>query len=276
MKTAEAGRRFMTERKLRGLSPRTLENYQATMTRLERAYPKLPFNPDDIQAFIVERGGTPETQHQEWRNLRAFYNFLHKRYGYKNPMNLVSPPKVLPKVMPTLEALEISLLPLFIDNPRDRALVVLFLDTGIRATEAVDLQRKDIKQDYILVKGKVGQRAVPISEITGRLLLNLSVYDDGYVFHGNKGKLTRSGARSIVKKYLLKIGVTGPKLGPHRLRHTFGRHYLVNGGDIRSLQLILGHSNIKTTEKYASLAINDVITKHHKFTPARCFETQTV
>ncbi|GAI47782.1 unnamed protein product, partial [marine sediment metagenome] len=190
------------------------------MTRLEKAYPKLPFNPDDVQAFIAERGGTPETQHQEWRNLSAFYNFLHKRYSYRNPMNLVSPPRVLPKVMPTLEALEISLLPLFVDNPRDRALVVLFLDTGIRATEAMDLQRKDIKEDYILVNGKVGQRAVPISEVTGRLLLALPAMTDGYVFHGNKGKLTRSGARYIVKKYLLKIGVTGAKLGPHRLRHT--------------------------------------------------------
>jgi len=66
-----------------------------------------------------------------------------------------------------------------------------------------------------------------------------------------------------------KAGISGPKLGPHRIRHTFGRTYLVSGGDVRSLQTIMGHTNITTTERYSSLTLKNTIPKHHKFTPLR-------
>jgi len=70
-----------------------------------------------------------------------------------------------------------------------------------------------------------------------------------------------------VSRLLKEIGIEGAKMGPHRLRHAFGKGYLVNGGDTHSLQQIMGHANITTTEQYASLNIKDVIEKHHKFTP---------
>ena len=66
-----------------------------------------------------------------------------------------------------------------------------------------------------------------------------------------------------------RVGIKGPKMGPHRIRHAFGKNYLVDGGDLRSLQEILGHADIKTTEKYASLNLTDIIKKHRKFSPLR-------
>jgi hypothetical protein len=66
-----------------------------------------------------------------------------------------------------------------------------------------------------------------------------------------------------------KAGIRGPKLGPHRIRHAFGKNFLVEGGDLRSLQEIMGHTDIKTTQKYATLNLTDIIKKHRKFSPLR-------
>jgi len=175
--------------------------------------------------------------------------------------------------MPTLEAIDINLLLLFLGAKplRDRALITLLLDTGIRSGELVGLRVGDIRDGSILVTGKTGQRKVPISEPTQGLLNQLTYMLDisSFVFVGQHGRLTRSGVYRLIRQCHKQVGVFGSKLGAHRIRHTFGRHYLVNGGDIRSLQLILGHSNIHTTEKYASLADTEVAEKHRQFSPLR-------
>jgi len=278
MKTAEAVRLFMTNCELKGLSASTIKQYRQQLSYLAEAFPKLPTTPEAIETLLARIDATPETKHSYFRTYRAAYNFLDKRHKTGNPMLNVTAPRLKPKIMPTLEMSDIGLLPIFIKNDvtkytaavvqaRDLALISLLLDNGIRSGEATGLKREDIKEHYIKVKGKVGERIVPISDSVVKLLLDLPDYDDGYVFHGHRGKLTRSGVYRIVKKYLTKIGITGDKLGGHRLRHTFGRQYLVLGGDLRSLQIIMGHSNIQTTEKYASLSNEDVMQKHNKYTP---------
>ena len=92
---------------------------------------------------------------------------------------------------------------------------------------------------------------------------------DEYLFHGQRGPLTRRGIYRIVRRYMSKAGIGGPKLGGHRLRHAFGKNYIVNGGDLRSLQEIMGHASITTTQKYATLNLTDTVEKHHRFTPLR-------
>ena len=114
-------------------------------------------------------------------------------------------------------------------------------------------------------------KEIPISDETRGQLLGLMAANDksDYLFMGTQGPLTRSGIYRIVRIHMRKAGIDGPKLGPHRIRHAFGKGYLVAGGDVRSLQQIMGHANITTTEKYASLNLNDTIVKHNKFTPLR-------
>ncbi|GAH70443.1 unnamed protein product, partial [marine sediment metagenome] len=90
-----------------------------------------------------------------------------------------------------------------------------------------------------------------------------------YVFLGQRGVLTPSGIYRIVSKYLRVAGITPPKMGPHRLRHAFGRNYILNGGDTRSLQEIMGHESISVTEEYIALSPEEVQAKHHRFTPLR-------
>jgi len=153
---------------------------------------------------------------------------------------------------------------------RDRTLLTLLIDTGMRTGEAAGLRKQDIKSSTVKVSGKTGEREIPISEETRRLLLNLIEQDGGeHVFNGHKGPLGRHGVYRIISAHMRKAGIDGPKLGGHRLRHAFGKGYLVNGGDLRSLQQIMGHTNISTTEKYVALTLNDTIKKHQQFTPLR-------
>jgi len=172
--------------------------------------------------------------------------------------------------MPTLELGELMKLLHSVERQRDKAIITLLVDCGVRAGEVCSLLKHNIKQETIVVNGKVGWREVPVSEETRRLLLQVAALSsDDYVFHGNKGPLTRHLIYAIVRRALEKAGIKGPKLGPHRLRHAFGKNFLVQGGDLRSLQEIMGHADIKTTQKYAALNLTDIITKHQKFSPLK-------
>jgi integrase/recombinase XerD len=155
-------------------------------------------------------------------------------------------------------------------HPRDRAILTLIMDNGVRAGEVCSLLKENIKQETVVVYGKTGWREAPISEETRHLLLQVSALSpDDFVFHGCKGPLTRFGIYRIVREHMEKAGIKGPKLGPHRLRHAFGKNFLVQGGDLRSLQEIMGHTDIKTTQKYAALNLTDIIKKHRKFSPLK-------
>lgn len=274
MKTVQCIEMFIATKRARGLSERTIEFYSSNLHRFAQVHPELPGDAFMIESFIGAIPGTQETRHAYYRCLRALYNYLLKRHLIEtNPMILVEAPRLPRKVMPTLESLDINLVLIFLvtKSVRDRALITLLLDTGIRSGEAVNLRVSDVHDGYVLVTGKTGQRKVPISEATQQSLDNLiDMFDSSsYVFMGQHGRLTRSGVYRIVRQAMRQIGANGHKLGAHRLRHSFGRHYLVNGGDVRSLQLILGHSNITTTEKYASLADSEVAEKHRQFSPLR-------
>jgi integrase/recombinase XerD len=155
---------------------------------------------------------------------------------------------------------------------RDKALFTLLLDSGIRTTEAATLLQRNIFTETVMVDGKCGEHEVPITEETRRLLMALIAQDGPhkYVFHNPQGgPLSRHTIYKLVRYHMKKVGIDGPKMGGHRLRHTFGRYYLSTGGDTRSLQEILGHADITTTEKYSSLNMRDIIKKHHQHTPLK-------
>jgi len=133
------------------------------------------------------------------------------------------------------------------------------------------LLKHNIKQETVLVCGKTGWREVPISDETRELLLQVAAQSlDEHVFHDDHRKpISRFTIYRIVREHMEKAGIKGPKLGPHRLRHAFGKNFLVEGGDLRSLQEIMGHTDVKTTQKYATLNLTDIIKKHRKFSPLR-------
>ena len=270
MRTKDASLEFLHSCESRNLSPITLSWYRQKLTRFATSCPDLPDGPAPIEAFLATISGTPETKHAYFRALRALFIFISKRHKTPNPMADVLPPRRPKKVMATLQAHELMLLLASAFTPRDRLVLTLLIDTGLRTSELVNLRKQDIRRQTVLVTGKCGQREVPISEETARILAVVaSQSPDQFVFRGLRGHMTRSGIYKVVKQHMKQAGISGPKFGAHRIRHAFGKNYLVAGGDLRSLQELLGHADIQTTQKYASLNLNDITAKHHQFTPLK-------
>jgi len=262
---------FLYNRRSLNRRPKTIRWYERNLNQFSAFYPKgLPTKPEAIEEFLatVVPDEKEESRHGYYRTLKALYRFTCKRHRSLNPMDLIDPQTRRKKIMPTLSAQEMLHL-CQAQSLRDRAVLTLLIDSGPRAGEVVSLRKQDIFEDYIKVDGKNGQREIPISEETRRLLLAL-VDSNGTtdrVFMGQRGQLSESGVYRIVRNYMQRANISGPKLGPHRIRHAFGKHYIKNGGDTRSLQKIMGHANITTTEIYVELAKEDIIAKHHQFTP---------
>jgi len=271
--TLTAVQSFLQNRRALNRRPRTLAWYEPKLNTFALAYPELPTEPEPIEEFLatIVSPEKDETKHGYYRVLKALYRFICRRRRLPNPIDFIDPPTRRKKIRPTLSSQEMMLLLNQPQSLRDRAVLSLFIDSGARCAEAASLRRQNIFEDYIRVDGKTGEREIPISEETRRLLLMLTANDgdSDYVFQGQRGPLTRWGIYRIVKVHMQKAGITGPKLGPHRLRHAFGKHYIKNGGDTRSLQKIMGHASISTTEIYVELSRDDIVAKHHQFTPLR-------
>jgi len=270
MRTKDASSEFLLSCESRNLSPITLSWYRQKLTRFATSCPELPLDPAPIEVFLAGITGTPENRLAYFRALHAFFSFISKRHKTPNPMADVRPPRRPKKIMPSLQADELMRLLASASDTRARLVLTLLIDTGLRTTEIVNLRKQDIRRQTVLVTGKCGQREVPISEETARILAVVaSQSPDQFVFHGKQGHMTRFGIYLLVAQHMKKAGISGPKFGAHRIRHAFGKNYLVAGGDLRSLQELMGHADIQTTQKYASLNLNDITAKHHQFTPLK-------
>jgi len=270
MRTQQAIQEFIASRIAANLSPATIQWYKDRLLPFATSCPTLPRRPEPVEYFLAEVQGSPETKYDVYRALKTLFKFMSSRRRLPNPMDAVQPPRRPKALMPTLEVGELMRLLHSAESTLDRAIITLLVDTGVRAGEVCSLLKQNIKQETIVVHGKVGWREVPISDETRRLLLQVAALSpDDYVFHGHKGPITRHLIYAIVRRILQKAGIKGPKLGPHRLRHAFGKNFLVQGGDLRSLQEIMGHADIETTQKYAALNLTDIVKKHQKFSPLK-------
>ena len=270
MKTELALREFLASRIAANMSPATIEWYEDRLLPFAKSCRSLPRRPEPIEQFLVTVQGSSETRYDCYRALKTFFRFMSSRHRIPNPMDAFNPPRRPKTLMATLEPNELMRLLQSAQDPRDRAILTLIMDNGVRASEVCSLLKHNIRQETVVVYGKTGWREVPISDETRRLLLQITALSsDDHVFHGHKGPITRHLVYAIVRRHMEQAGIKGPKLGPHRIRHGFGKNFLVEGGDLRSLQEIMGHADIKTTEKYASLNLTDIVKKHRKFSPLR-------
>jgi len=278
IKTQELGNSFLADCRDRKLSPKTLEGYMLHIKYLVQLSPEFPPESTIIKQSLTNLGGGYNANCY-YRTWHAMGNYAERKYGIPNFMKPVARPKIPQQIMPTISEAQLNSLATLLRDatPRDKAIIALFVDTAIRKGEACNLKRKDILEDRIIVHGKSGYRTAPISEITRNLLLSLPAHKDGYVFHG-RGQhglpMGLVGFYKVVRKYLQAAGYNADKqFGPQVLRRSFGVFHLKDGGDLKSLSLILGHADIATTAKfYTPLLDEDVIKIHHKHTPGRIFE----
>ncbi len=202
-------------------------------------------------------------------SFRSFHAFLHKKYQVEDVSEYIENPRFyqkLPNVLSIEEVdqlLDISLKTAY--DYRNKAMLELLYATGLRVSELVHLtiQNVDLEEGFVRCFGKGNkERIVPIGEVALKYLkLYLTGYRDSLkkqrlcdaLFLNNHGLgMTRQGFFKILKGIASEKGIT-KKITPHTLRHSFATHLLQNGADLRSIQLMLGHNNLSTTQIYTTI-----------------------
>lgn len=204
--------------------------------------------------------------------LKSFFNYLiFEDYRTDTPMELIEVPKTGRKLPDTLSTTEIDALIAAIDlskpeGERNKAMLETLYSCGLRVSELVNLKISDLffEEGFIKVTGKGNkQRFVPIGLSTEKYInfykdscRNHLIVQKGHedtLFLNRRGKqLTRAMIFTIIKDLAVKINLT-KTISPHTFRHSFATHLLENGADLRSIQLMLGHESITTTEVYMHL-----------------------
>ncbi|CAI2765231.1 site-specific tyrosine recombinase XerD [Flavobacterium collinsii] len=265
----------------RGLSKNTIENYGFDIERLclfleTNSIEISPLKIDDetVQQFIyaVAKEVNPRSQARIISGLKSFFNYLvFEDCRNDSPMELIETPKTGRKLPDTLSVEEIDTLIGAIDlstneGERNRAMLETLYGCGLRVSELVMLKISDLFFDEGFVKitgkgnkerfvpvGKVTQKYIQIyqKEIRGNLKIKKGCEDT--LFLNRRGNhLTRAMIFTIIKDLAVKINLH-KSISPHTLRHSFATHLLENGADLRSIQLMLGHESITTTEIYVHL-----------------------
>jgi integrase/recombinase XerD len=278
----------------RGLSESSIESYTLDVLGFEKFLidENITKNPIDcdlssVQTFIYETAKllSPNTQARRLSGLRSFFDYMiFESYRVSNPTDLIEAPKLGRKLPDVLGLNEVDLLLEQIDlgHPqgfRNRAMLEMLYGSGIRVSELVNLSLSNLffQENLIRVTGKGNkQRLVPMGKFTKKFILFYinnsrtqqkidSVYQD-IVFLNRNGKiLTRQMIFTIIKQLALKADIK-KKIGPHTFRHSFATHLLENGADLRTIQILMGHENITTTEVYTHLDtqhLRSVIERFH-------------
>lgn len=241
---------------------------------------------DDIVAYVksLSENVSKRSEARAMSSLRSFYQWLIADGALKkSPCDSVDSPrlgKYLPSVL-SLDEVEAMLSAVELTTwagLRDRALLETLYGSGLRVSEAASLKISDLFPDHMCIRvtGKGDkQRLVPMGEYELEAIENYldqrpapAAGCEDFLFHNRFGKpMSRVAMFNIVKKYALAAGVR-KEISPHTFRHTFATHMLENGADLRTVQEMLGHENILTTELYTHLDVSvwqSNIVDHHPF-----------
>jgi len=267
MLTRDAIEEFMLSRG--GLAPRSQKEYRKHLELFLRSFPDLPETPQPVQSWLNNMGVTPETVHARFRTIRAFYKQLFIFHNIPNLMLQVRPPKLKRKAMRTFTDQELFTLFSLSLTQRESALLTLLLDIGPRAGECVNLAWEDITPGFVTLRGKTGERTVPISETTYRRLAALE-NGSSHVFLGKRGPLTYQGIYKMVRHLCQRAGISGRRSSPHTFRHSFATNYAAaEGCDPKVLQDIMGHRDFKSTLRYIQNNPRRMARNHQRCTPLK-------
>lgn len=278
----------------RGLSKNSVDSYTLDIKKLigyleENNITQSPISitTETIQQFIYTTAKLVNARSQSRliSGLRSFFNYLvFEDYITTNPLELIESPKIGRKLPDTLSEQEIDNIINAIDlskpeGERNRAMLETLYGCGLRVSELINLKISDLffEEGFIKVTGKGDkQRFVPIIEITQKFIniyrstirihMPIQVGFEDTLFLNRRGKqLTRAMVFTIIKQLTEKIGLK-KSISPHTFRHSFATHLLQNNADLRSIQLMLGHESITTTEIYVHLDkshLTKVLEKYH-------------
>jgi integrase/recombinase XerD len=278
----------------RGLSKNTIDNYTFDVEKLvlfltqkEINISPIHITEEIIQQFIYEMASqvNPRSQSRLISGLKSFFNYLiFEDYRNDTPLELIEVPKTGRKLPDTLSTIEIDSLIQAIDlstpeGERNKAMLETLYSCGLRVSELISLKLSDLffEEGFIKITGKGNkQRFVPVGKSTIKIVtsyvnqvrVHLSIqknFEDTLFLNRRGRQLTRAMVFTIIKNLAIKINLN-KTISPHTFRHSFATHLLENGADLRSIQLMLGHESITTTEVYMHLDrkfLSEVLNNYH-------------
>ena len=276
----------------RGLSDHTIQSYSRDLMKFFQFLERRKLSPlhvtqDHIMDFMSSLAGVLSVRSSA-RNLSAlkmFFRFLVSDGKLKSsPARLLSAPKLPQRLPGVLSPDEVNLLLSQPDGPkprgqRDKAMLELLYATGLRVSELVGLKISNINLEagYVRMVGKGSkERMVPMGAKAlealkdylpeGRVGLKKNRHSSSLFLNSRGGPLTRQGFWKIIKRYGMQAGIK-KKVTPHKLRHSFASHLLEGGADLRSVQIMLGHADISTTQIYTHITRERLKQIHEKYHP---------
>lgn len=277
----------------RGLSPRTVDAYAVDLRNflnfliVARKTDHAAAKAADVIAYAKaerERGVTPRSTARRMSALRTFYKMcLRENEVKENPLERIESPKLWRNLPKTISAPDIEAL-LSVPEPdtpaglRDGAILEVLYGSGLRVSEVCDLKTSsiDFTVGFIRTIGKGSkERIVPLGQSAKKAVEDYLEYARPalagakrveFLFLNRFGKrLSRQSVWKVVKASLARAGLP-PDASPHTLRHSFATHLLEGGADLRSLQMMLGHSDLSTTQIYTHVSrgrLAETVRKHH-------------
>lgn len=255
-------------------SPHTVDGYRRDISRFVAFQPGKSFQavtPSDIREFLLSlhnQGLSSRSIARSLSSLKSFFKYLVGESLIKeNPVETLETPKIWRKLPHNISLNEVESL---LNQPdtetplglRDKAMLEVLYATGVRVSELISLELNDLNLEvgFIRSYGKGGkERVIPLGEVAqsylkvylekSRPLLVKNKNVPGLFISRRKMPMTRQAFWKTLKQYVLKANISAP-VSPHTLRHAFATHLLERGADLRSVQQMLGHSDISTTQIY--------------------------
>jgi integrase/recombinase XerD len=276
----------------RGLRPNTIEAYSRDLAAFgdfseKKQLAATSITNRDISEFLVHlsrNGMSRRSQSRTLSSLRGFFRYIREEnHIHTDPTEDLEAPKqhrTLPVVL-TVEEVEKLLSTPDIATPRglrDMAMLHTMYAAGLRVSELVTLKLRDLDltSGCLAVTGKGNKRRlIPLNEISVAVIEKYLAEirpqwakpaSTDVFLTNRRAPMTRQGFWLIVKKYAVKAGIT-KALSPHKLRHSFATHLLEGGADLRSVQAMLGHVDISTTQIYTHVTTDHLLDVHRRFHP---------
>jgi integrase/recombinase XerD len=289
----QAAKSYLLHKRSLNLSPRSLEFYEEALRHFERTFRNQNIQMDlqrmsarqikeHYIGYMLEHGLASHTINNRIRACKTFFRFLYEERMIKQPifdqLRLIAAEK---KMIQTLTKEQVLAL---LNQPdrntftgfRDYTIMMLLLETGMRISECLALELGDVllKDRELIIRMGKGRKArrVPIQktciQILQQYIAARGELDTKALFVNVEDE--RLGKRTIqenIQEYGKSAGIEGVRVSPHTFRHTMAKFYIINGGDIFTLQKILGHSTLDMVRYYVELFSTDIKDQHQKYSP---------
>jgi integrase/recombinase XerD len=273
--TLEVVDKFLDYKLAASLRPRSIGNYRQVLYSFAKQYPTIPLRTEEILAFLKSKP-SDSTRLHIYKVLSVFYKFANQHFKIPDIMLSLQKPRVKPKEPECLTMNQLILVLGAIETDRERALVYLYVGQGLRLSEALRLDIKDVGEDMLKIKGKVRDESMPLLPEVRDALMKLAGNrgPNEPVFISKQGRrLGIDMAEENIKRLFIRAGVTGVQMSPKIFRSTFASMAVDAGCSSYVVKRLLRHSRgWDVTEHYIHLTNQELRGKLERYSPLRLIQ----